>query len=73
MQRVYHNVHEIPIGAYARSGAIRNPKPSTKVTPEQVDRASDQWDGEGILEDIDTQWGTVPQGGMLDVAGGGSD
>jgi hypothetical protein len=35
--------------------------------------ASDQWDAEGILEDIDTQWGMIPEGGALDYCGFGSD
>jgi hypothetical protein len=38
-----------------------------------VHYASDQWDGEGILEDIDTQWGMIPEGGALDYCGYGSD
>jgi hypothetical protein len=35
--------------------------------------ASNQWDAEGILEDIDTQWGMIPEGGALDYCGYGSD
>ena len=43
------------------------------VTPGQVEDALNGWDARSILEDIDTQWGAVPEGGCLDVAGGGSD
>ena len=53
------------------SGAVKQPRLSSMVTPEQVRRASDQWDAEGLLEDIDTQWGVIPEGGALE--GYGSD
>ena len=51
--------------------SIPNPRPTSKVTAAQVRAASDRWDTEGLLEDIDTQWGTIPEGGALE--GYGSD
>jgi hypothetical protein len=33
------------------------------VTPEEHQQASDQWDGQSVLYDIDTQWGEMPWGG----------
>lgn len=35
----------------------------TLVTAAHVKRASDQFDGEGIARDIDTQWGLITGGG----------
>ena len=65
MKRVYG--YEIPYRMYT----LRNPGPTSKVTAAQVRAASDRWDTEGLLEDIDTQWGTIPEGGALE--GYGSD
>ncbi|KAI1788118.1 hypothetical protein LXA43DRAFT_1097583 [Ganoderma leucocontextum] len=71
VQRVHGHVAEIPLDAYRTSGALARPRPSSMVSPRQVQMASDQWDAEGILEDIDTQWGAMPAGGALE--GYGSD
>ncbi|KAI0709683.1 hypothetical protein C8T65DRAFT_648871 [Cerioporus squamosus] len=51
--------------------ALRDMKrvPASKVTAEQVRRASDNWEGHSVLEDIDTQWGALPQGGALEGYG----
>ena len=65
MKRVYG--YEIPYRMYT----LRNLGPTSKVTAAQVRAASDRWDAEGILEDIDTQWGAIPEGGALE--GYGSD
>ena len=65
MKRVYG--YEIPYRMYT----LRNPGPTSKVTAAQVRAASDRWDTEGLLEDIDTQWGTIPEGEALE--GYGSD
>lgn len=43
------------------------------VTVGEYEEASDRWDAEGILEDIDTGFGLVPEGGLLEVSGFGSD
>lgn len=62
---VYGHVCEIPYSCYkcihAFHGRWRGRR--TMVTAQDVQRASDQFDGEGILEDIDTQWGLLPHGG----------
>ena len=71
VQRVYGDVAEIPLDAYMTSGALMRPRPSSMVAPEQVQAASNRWDAESILEDIDTQWGCIPEGGALE--GYGSD
>ncbi|PIL25301.1 hypothetical protein GSI_13190 [Ganoderma sinense ZZ0214-1] len=71
VQRVYGAALEIPLDVYRRSGALARPRPSSMVTPKQVKMASDRWDAESVLEDIDTQWGTIPEGGALE--GYGSD
>ncbi|TDL24752.1 hypothetical protein BD410DRAFT_837679 [Rickenella mellea] len=55
---VYGHIDEIPLAVYRRAGITAN-----LVTSRDVQRASDQWDGEGILHDIDTQWGMMPHGG----------
>ncbi|KAH8807023.1 hypothetical protein DL96DRAFT_1629524 [Flagelloscypha sp. PMI_526] len=68
VKQVYGDVVEIPYHCYGAGS-----KGNTLVTPEQVASASDQFDAEGILEDIDTQWGSIPQGGALDYCGYGSD
>jgi hypothetical protein len=66
--QVHGHVCEIPLDCYhgARSG-------NSLVSTSDVDAASDQWDAEGVLEDIDTQWGMIPEGGALDYCGYGSD
>jgi hypothetical protein len=66
---VYGDCVEIPLSCYhgARSGY------QSLVTTRDVKAASDQFDGEGILEDIDTQWGMIPEGGALEYCGYGSD
>ena len=69
VRRVYGDLLEIPLDAYRTSGALARPRPSSMVTPRQVQMASDRWDAEGILEDIDTQWGTIPGGGALEGYG----
>ena len=71
---VYGDVCEIPIHCYTAVGVSTHRYGSgTYVTPEDVRAASDQFDGEGILEDIDTQWGKIPEGGVLEYCGYGSD
>lgn len=70
---VYNHREELPLDLWRRAG-IRTPKGvDTLVTPAAVQAAVNQDDGESVLEDIDTQWGTIPEGGALDYAGGGSD
>jgi hypothetical protein len=66
---VHGHYEEIPRRCYhgARSGY------QSLVTTEDVQAASDQFDGEGILHDIDTQWGMIPGGGALEYCGYGSD
>lgn len=57
VRRVYGHQVEIPLQAYrARSW-------NQKVTPEQVDYASEHFDGMGALHDIDTAFGLLPGGG----------
>ena len=74
---VYQRV--IPIYAFVESRGLPRRLAvtmETKVTPRQVRRAEQWLDHEealSVLEAIDTQWGMCPWGGMLDVAGGGSD
>ena len=71
--------YSISVNTFVRSRTLPDSADAnTTVTPGQVRRArdwddSDDDDAWGILEDIDTQWGACPWGGMLDVAGGGSD
>ncbi len=55
--QVHGHVCEIPLNAYRRGNA------NSLVTPEDVEEASDHWEGIGILHDIDTQWGMIPGGG----------
>ncbi|PSR74945.1 hypothetical protein PHLCEN_2v9434 [Hermanssonia centrifuga] len=57
--KVYGDVVEVPLSCY--KGVKRGWH--TLVTPAQVEAASNQFDGAGILEDIDTQWGSKPEGG----------
>ena len=54
---------EIPLQTYRRAGVKVTRGWKTMVTAAQVQAASDQWDGEGILEDIRTDWGGKPEGG----------
>ena len=68
VKQVYDNLYDIPLRVYETIG-VQRARPSSMVTPAQVRAASDQWDGEGILEDIDTQWGSLPQGGALEGYG----
>ena len=74
---VYGHVREIPVPCYSAVGVRMSTDPrhgrETYVTPEDVRAASDQFDGEGILEDIDTQWGLILEGGVLEYCGYGSD
>ncbi|TBU30467.1 hypothetical protein BD311DRAFT_754373, partial [Dichomitus squalens] len=77
--RVYGQSQKIPLNAF-RSGALARPKPSSMVTPAQVQqasvrasdqaqRASDYQDAMSVLHDIDTQWGALPEGGALEGYG----
>ncbi|KAI0730959.1 hypothetical protein C8Q76DRAFT_793070 [Earliella scabrosa] len=72
VKRVYGHAFAIPLEYFIGAAGRSEPKPSTMVTPEQVEDALNGWDARSILEDIDTQWGAVPEGGCLDVAGGWS-
>ncbi|RDX41556.1 hypothetical protein OH76DRAFT_1489380 [Lentinus brumalis] len=74
VKRVYGHRNETPYRMYSLS----NPRPTSMVTAKQVRDASDRWDAEidemdawSVLEDIDTQWGALPEGGALE--GYGSD
>ncbi|KAM5544267.1 hypothetical protein V8D89_001927 [Ganoderma adspersum] len=76
VQRVYGNAVKIPLNAYRTSGALARPRSSSMVTPRQVQMASNRWeaecnrlDAERIPYDIDTQWGTIPEGGALEGYG----
>lgn len=62
---VHGHVCEIPSHCYSAAGAYVKPwkGANTLVTVEHIERASDQFDGEGLLYDIDTQWGHLPHGG----------
>jgi hypothetical protein len=62
---VHGHVCPIPAHLYARDSE------HSYVSTDDVEYASDRWDAEGVLEDIDTQFGMFPEGGYLDVAGGG--
>jgi hypothetical protein len=64
---VYGHHQHIPTRCYGKHNV------DAYVSASNVQYASDKWDTEGILEDIDTQWGAVPGGGCLEVAGWGSD
>jgi hypothetical protein len=59
--KVYGHKCEIPLRCYQAVG-VANSR-NDFVTAEDVEQASRQWDGEGILYDIDTQWGAMPWGG----------
>ncbi|RPD58923.1 hypothetical protein L227DRAFT_576565, partial [Lentinus tigrinus ALCF2SS1-6] len=65
VQRVYQHGCEIPYRLYLMRGG----KSTSMVTAQQVREASDRWDAESVLEDIDTQWGTLPNGGALEGYG----
>lgn len=54
---------EIPLQAYRDAGVDVRRGRNSLVTPSDVERASDAWDAQGILHDIDTQWGMIPEGG----------
>ena len=71
---VYGDLVEVPLHCYRVAGADTNRWGSSAyVTPRQVREASDRFDAEGALEDIDTQWGLIPEGGALDYCGYGLD
>ncbi|KAJ3529137.1 hypothetical protein NM688_g7896 [Phlebia brevispora] len=70
---VYVHVEEIPLEMYRNAGVNTRRGMNSLVTPAEVRAASDQWDGHSVLEDIDTQWGMIPEGGALDYCGYGSD
>ena len=77
MKTVYNDREEIPLRTW-RAAGIATPRGwNTLVTPRDVERASelrsDQIDGAGILAEIDTAWGLIPEGGALDYSGFGSD
>jgi hypothetical protein len=61
--KIHNHVCEIPLQAYEDAGVNLPRGRASMVTMEQVDAASDAWDARGILHDIDTQWGLMPQGG----------
>jgi hypothetical protein len=67
VSEVYGAVCPIPFELFHKRST------SDYVDADDVRYASDQWDAEGILEDIDTQWGMIPEGGVLDYCGYGSD
>ena len=63
VQAVYNHKAEIPLEAYRDACLDIRRGWNTLVTPEDVQEASDAWDARGVLHDIDTQWGMLPQGG----------
>lgn len=56
-------IHVIPLRCYRGLGVSRRRGGPIWVTKEEHDEASDQWDGESVLYEIDTQWGMLPMGG----------
>ena len=61
VKRHYGHLCEIPLHCYQARGVAS--RMSDYVTEADVELASDQWDGEGILYDIDTLGGEMPHGG----------
>lgn len=62
---VYDDVCEIPRHCYETQEVFQGRWKGgrTLVSAADVQQASNQFDGEGLLEDIDTQWGLFPHGG----------
>jgi hypothetical protein len=62
--QAHGHVCEIPSRCYRASDAYIKPWEGTDtlVTVEHVERASNEFDGEGLLYDIDTQWCLLPHG-----------
>lgn len=67
------NVHgdsiQVPLRCYPKRIKGQN----DWVSMDDVDQASDQYDGESIMHEIDTGFGICPGGGLLEVSGYGSD
>ena len=63
--KLHKHVCEIPAHCYEVTGAYRGQWRGwhTFVSKRDIERASDQWDGEGVIEDIDTAFGLLPHGG----------
>jgi hypothetical protein len=61
VKKRYGHTCEIPLHCYQIVGVAS--RLSDYVTEADVEAASNYWDGEGALYDIDTQWGSMPYGG----------
>ena len=66
--QAHGHVCEIPSHCYRAADAYIKPwkDANTLVTVEHMEMASNQFDGEGLLYDIDTQWGLLPHGGAYE-------
>ncbi|KAF9020090.1 hypothetical protein BDZ89DRAFT_279219 [Hymenopellis radicata] len=62
VKTVYGHILDIPLDAYRKAG-VRDAHLGSMVTRHQIERASDIWNAQRILDDIDTQWEMIPGGG----------
>ena len=58
--RVKGHACEIPLEAYRRAGVAE--RETDYVSDAQIEKASAMYDGMGVADDVNTQWGNVPGG-----------
>lgn len=58
--RVKRHVCEIPLEAYQRAGVAE--RRTDYVTDEEIELASNIYDAMCLMDDVDTQWGNMPDG-----------